>query len=427
MAIQELFKKKLASQSRAILAKYKPKVIGITGSVGKTSAKEAIFAALSSIPGVAASKKNFNNEFGVPFSILQLSETPGKNPVKWISAFAKGSRLQTSHKAYPKILILELGIDHPGDMDYLADLVKPTVAVLTAIGVAHIGYFGSEESILKEKQKILQHLGKDGVAVINYEDLRLRESIAHIKHDFISYGFHAAADVRAELINTAQIDGQWGTAFTLSHKEHRQPVFIPGVIGKAHVLAYLAGVSVALAMRLPFEQAVINLRDYNPQPGRMHLLQGINRSLIIDDSYNSSPQAVRLALEELKNFPAGIKIAVLGDMRELGKFSIIEHQNLAESLLDTAPDKIVLVGLEIQSLLKQLLKMGYPQNDLLYFKDSKTAAKSIGHLADPDTVFLVKGSQNVIRLERVVKALLRNKDQAEQLLVRQSHVWKRIK
>jgi UDP-N-acetylmuramoyl-tripeptide--D-alanyl-D-alanine ligase len=180
-------------------------------------------------------------------------------------------------------------------------------------------------------------------------------------------------------------------------------------------------------MHIPFEQAIINLKDYNPQPGRMRLLQGINRSLIIDDSYNSSPQAVRLALEELKNFPAGIKIAVLGDMRELGKFSISEHLNLAEPLLDAAPDKIVLVGLEIQPLFRQLLKMGYPQSDLLYFKESKTAAKPVSRLAEPDVVFLVKGSQNVIRLERVVKVLLRNKDQSEQLLVRQSRAWKRTK
>jgi len=427
MAIQEIFKKKLASQSQAILAKYRPKVIGITGSVGKTSAKEAIFAALSSIPGVATSKKNFNNEFGVPFSILQLSDTPGKNPVKWISAFAKGSRLRSSHQPYPKVLILELGIDHPGDMDFLSDLVKPSIAVITAIGVAHIGYFGSEESILKEKQKILNHLGKDGLAVINYEDLRLRASIPNIKHDFISYGFHPAADIRAEFINTAQVEGQWGTGFTLSYKEHRQSVFIPGVVGKAHVLAYLAGVSVALGMHLPLEQAIVNLRDYIPQPGRMRLLSGINRSLIIDDSYNSSPQAVRLALEELKNFPSRTKIAVLGDMRELGKFSISEHKNLADPLLSAAPDKIVLVGLEIQPLAKQLLRMGYPQSDLLYFKDSKSAAKSISKLADPDAVFLVKGSQNVIRLERAVKALLRDKKLAGQLLVRQSRAWKRIK
>jgi UDP-N-acetylmuramoyl-tripeptide--D-alanyl-D-alanine ligase len=323
---------------------------------------------------------------------------------------------------------LELGVDHPGDMDYLADLVKPSIAVITAAGQAHIGFFGSENNILKEKKKILKYLGIGGIAIINYEDSRLRTMIPEFKHDFISYGFHPACEVRAELITAAFVNGVYGTGFTLSYKQQHLPVFIPGVIGKAHVLAYLAGISVAMAMNLSLEQAVANLSYYNPPPGRMRLLEGINRSLIIDDTYNSSPQAVRLALEELKNFPAGKrKIAVLGDMRELGKFSASEHRNLAESIFNTAPDMVVLVGFEMHHLAKQLLRLNYPKKDLLYFKDSKSAAKAISGLAKPDTVFLVKGSQNIIRMERVVEALLRNKDLATKLLVRQSPAWKRIK
>jgi UDP-N-acetylmuramyl pentapeptide synthase len=419
--------KKLAGYAEAVLHKYHPLVIGITGSVGKTSAKEAVFAALSSRPGVATNPKNFNNEFGTPLSVLQVKTAPGRNPGAWASIFLSARNLIHQHVAYPKILVLELGIDHPGDMDYLADMVRPNIAVITAIGTAHIEYFGSIERIAQEKTKILKHVGTTGTAILNYEDERLRELLPQLTCKTLTYGFNSAADIKAGLVNVEQKEGKWGTAFTIEHGKEHAELFLANLVGSAHVLACLAGVSVAIAVGLAFDEAVENVKGYNPQPGRMRLIPGLSGSVIIDDSYNSSPQATLLAIDELSKFPAERKIAILGDMRELGSAAEYEHRALAAPLAKSSIRDIVLVGNETRALALELVAIGYPTEHLAHFKNSYEAASDIQRLAAPDTVFLVKGSQNIIRMERVVEALMRDPKQASRLLVRQDASWLRKK
>jgi UDP-N-acetylmuramoyl-tripeptide--D-alanyl-D-alanine ligase len=411
----------LASISAKVLNKYQPLVIGITGSVGKTSAKEAVYAAISGTYKTKKNIKNYNNEFGVPLTILE-SEAPGKNIFNWSALLYKAKHILYDGIEYPKVLVLELGVDHPGDMDYLADLVKPKIAIITAIGQSHIEFFGSEQSILDEKKKILRYLGSSGTAIINYDNHMLRGLIPKVHSKIITYGVDPGAEVRAELINTSFEKGEHGTSFVLVYAHHRHPVFLRGVLGNGHVLAYLAGISAALALGISMEDAANNLSKYNAQPGRMRILSGADDSIIIDDTYNSSPQAVKMALKELKQFPEKKKILILGDMLELGSYSHKEHIDLAEEISEVQPIKIVLIGKEMSGLAVQIMKMGYPKEHLLYFKNISEAVSDVKKIIEPKVLYFVKGSQGM-RMEYMVKELIIDKGSAEDLLVRQNREW----
>ncbi len=156
--------------ARSIVKKYNPVVVGITGSVGKTSSKEAISLILSCQKRVRSNFSNYNNEFGLPLTIIGL-KSPGKNLFKWVKVFVFATNLLLfKDKNYPEILVLEMGVDREGDMDYLLKIVKPDRAVLTNISHSHLEYFGSIEKIKKEKVKLLQGLKKGGVAIINLDN-----------------------------------------------------------------------------------------------------------------------------------------------------------------------------------------------------------------------------------------------------------------
>lgn len=416
----------LAFLARGIIRRYKPLVVGITGSVGKTSAKEAICVALRPEWDVRQSQKNYNNEFGVPLTVIGCN-APGKNPVKWMKVFGAALELLLFRKAYPNMLVLELGVDRPGDMDRLADIVRPQVAVLTAIGTAHIEFFGSEENILKEKIRIAKHLGPAGIAIVNYDDPPLRASLTQFAARgirTITYGLDAGADVRAEFVSPAHEDGEHGMHFTLVYGPDRAPVFVSGAVGIPHVLACLAGAAVAIAMGEDIRTAAANLGRYVPQRGRMRVLSGREGSVIIDDSYNASPQAVLSAIQSFASYPAHRKVAILGDMLELGDHAEAAHRGLALPLIEAEANEIILVGSAMRSLAEELIGCGYPAGSVRRYDTAAEAAEHLAGVAAADTVILVKGSQGT-RMERVIKALLADPSRAPHLLVRQDQRWLR--
>ena len=156
---------------KAVIKKYQPRIIGITGSVGKTSAKEAVFAVLKNKFRVGRNAKNFNNELGLPLAILGLEKSGGKNIFSWLSIIFKAWRLLLfKNKKYPQVLILEMGADRPGDIQYLTSLARPNIAIITTIGQSHLEYFGSIENIAKEKISITKRLGKHDWVIINGDD-----------------------------------------------------------------------------------------------------------------------------------------------------------------------------------------------------------------------------------------------------------------
>src|SRR4030042_4264968 len=180
------------------LAKFKPRIVGVTGSVVKTSTKEAIYAVLASKFQVRKNEKNYNNEIGLPLTVLGL-ETGGGNLWKWIVVFLKaiGVVFFSSRKNYPEILVLEIGADRPGDIKYLVDFIKPEIGVVTAVGISHLEFFKDKKNIAREKSFLVKALKRDELAVLNCDDEEGRAMAEQIKSKKIFYGFSEEADIQA--------------------------------------------------------------------------------------------------------------------------------------------------------------------------------------------------------------------------------------
>jgi UDP-N-acetylmuramoyl-tripeptide--D-alanyl-D-alanine ligase len=431
-----LFKKiiewKLRLLAKWVLKKYRPQVIGITGSVGKTSTKEAVFTVLSSKFRVGKNIKNYNNELGVPLSILG-SESGYKNPLAWIYVFLKALGLLLFRKKdYPEIMVLEMGADKPGDIRYLTKLAPCHIGVITAIGHVHEEFFGSLEKIIREKQILVTHLKKDDWAVLNADDALVMEVKDKIKARISTFGFSEGAEVRAAepAVSAGPSPDPWvdvqikGLSFKLMYQGSSIPVFLPSVLGEHQVYSALAAAAVGLALGVNGADISAALKNYKSPPGRMNLIPGIKHTSIIDDTYNSSPMAARAALSVLKKINvSGRKIAVFGDMLELGEFTESGHREVGEAVPGAA-DILVTVGDKAGFIGDEAAKRGLPSDKIHGFDNTYEAGKYIQETLRQGDIILVKGSQGA-RMERVVKELMSEPLQAKELLIRQGEEWAR--
>lgn len=403
--IKRIVRLKLHFLAKRILAKYKPQIVGITGSIGKSSAKQAALAVLSGQLNVRAAAKNYNNEFGLPLTVI-CADSPGKNPFKWIAVFCRSCSLLLTRHAYPQVLVLEMGIDRPGDMDNLLDMAKPHVAVLTGAGISHLQNFASEAQLFEEKVKIFKFLKSGDVAVINADDKNFAQAKAKAQGTgarIISYGTSAHADLRiAEYKTEKSAEGYWGTSVRMHYDGNESTIFLPGVLGYPHASASAAGVAVGLAFDIKFAEAVAALHKYEAQPGRMHLFVGKGGSVIVDDTYNAAPDSMSAALAELQNFPAGKKIAILGDMLELGAAEKSGHEMIADKISAEKIDACILVGQRMKAAMERLQQQGFAKAQ--WVADSGAAALLARQYDQADAAILVKGSRG-IKMEKVVHAL----------------------
>ena len=234
--------------SKKILKKYKPDIIGITGSVGKTSAKEAIATVLESKFSIRRSPKNYNNESGVPLTIIGVEKNPRRSIWGWLKVFLKAKKLILMRdKNYPQVLVLEMGADKPGDIEYLTELAPCKVGVLTFISHAHTEFFKTIKKIAQEKKIIISHLRPDGFAILNFDNDLVMQNAASTKAEVITYGFKDGADLRATDVNILtdeQTGWPTGLNFKISYKGSAVPVFLPGMIAKSSISTALASLAV---------------------------------------------------------------------------------------------------------------------------------------------------------------------------------------
>ncbi|MDA3840185.1 MAG: Mur ligase family protein [Patescibacteria group bacterium] len=413
--------------AKLVLKKYKPKIIGVTGSVGKTTTKEAVFTVLSKKYRVGKSLKNYNNEIGLPLSILGF-ESPGKNILSWFFLFLEGFRMLTKKdKFYPEILVLEMGVDRPGDMDYLNKILKCDIGVITNVGMSHIEYFGTIDKIKREKAKIITNLNKKGLAVINYDNEKSREIISLSKEKVISYGFDERADVRAEELRFKfdnKNSGFSGINFKLRYKGSVVPVFMNGSIGYHLVYASLVASIVGREFGMNLLEISEALRDFKSPKGRLNILEGINDSVLIDDTYNSSPQSSLKAIETLSEIESeeGRKIVILGDMLELGDESDEEHYKIGWNIAKYKIDTLLCVGEFAKNICSGALKGKMNKTQVFHFESQKDLVEHVESKIEEGDLVLVKGSQGA-RMEKIVKILLKNKEQSTEFLVRQDEDW----
>ncbi|MBU1146190.1 UDP-N-acetylmuramoyl-tripeptide--D-alanyl-D-alanine ligase [Patescibacteria group bacterium] len=425
--MKKIVQKILYVLAHAVLKKYKPEVIGITGSMGKTSTKEAIFAVLSSKFRVRQNLKNYNNELGLPLSILGV-ESGQKSLVKWFGVFFHGLKLWFGRDPnYPQILVLEMGADHPGDIKYLTELAPCKIGVVTGIGPAHLEFFESVEKIIKEKRIVISHLKQDGFAVLNRDDEKVYEMREKTRAKVLTYGFNQEAEVRAQEEGTIGEGMEIkGMNFKLSYAGSVVPIFLPGVLGRQHIYAALAGAAIGIIHGMNLVEVAESLKRYAAPKGRMNLIPGIKRTLIIDDTYNASPIPTEVALDVLRSIklPAedDKKFAVLGDMLELGSFSEEGHKQVGRAAAASRVDYLVTVGERARDISRAALEAGMAEDRVSNFSTPEEAGLFVQGKMKQGDVVLVKGSQGM-RMEKVVKELMAEPLQACELLVRQDSSW----
>ncbi len=432
--MKPLIQKILYFFSRAILKKYNPDIVGITGSVGKTSAREAVYIVLKGQFRVYRSEKNFNNELGVPFSVIGISENPGRSYIQWMGIFFKAVWLLVhTNRKYPKVLILEMGADKPGDISYLTKLAPCTVGVITAISPAHLELFGDIETLAEEKKVMHLHLDdpQGKWAIYNEDDPILsgiRESV-HARP--LSYGFSRRADVCVSELSDSitfpsENDTLGGVHFTVAYQNESVHIELPHIVSKQSVYSVLAGIAVGIAYGLPLTRIADELREYESPRGRMRLLSGIKGTLLIDDSYNSSPLAARAALDVLAGVlihESAKRVAVLGDMLELGAYTEDEHIKLGEYVARLPIDVLYTVGPLARMIADAAREKGFDEDRILCFDNPVLASVVLKDRIRKNDVVLIKGSQG-IRLEKIVKELMAEPLLAQKMLVRQGKEWK---
>lgn len=419
----------LQKRAKALLEKHKPTVVGITGSVGKTSAKRAITMVLRRKYNVRTAQKNFNNEIGVPLAILGM-KSPGRSILGWLSVFWRSYRMDSM----PEMLVLELGADHPGDIKALCDLVSPSVGVVTGISTVHAEFFADVDALAKEKGYLIEQLPADGLAILNGDDDRVVAMKERSSAPARTYGTRSL-DFYAENIGlSTRVDESFepGEVFAITQADIKaggQPIGqlrLENDIGYAPVMACLAALAVADHFSVPFADAIDVLnKEFRPMPGRLHPIAGIKGSLIIDDSYNAAPAAMSNGLDVLKMFDPGEeydrRIAALGSMAELGQYTEQEHRMIGMKVAEVA-DLFLAVGKNMTVAVEAAKEAGMDEDAVEWFATSEEAGRYLDRVVKGGDVVYVKGAQSA-RMEKVVKDVMAEPALADRLLVRQEGNW----
>lgn len=419
---------KLRTLAKLILRRYQPTVIGVTGSIGKTSAKEAIFFVLKNKFKARLSPKNYNSEIGLPLSIIG-SQTAGRNFFGWLIIFLKALKiLIIKDKNYPEVLVLEMGVDHPGDMEYLTDIAPPMVGVVTAVSYSHLEYFGSVANIKKEKQVLIEKVDNQGLSVLNYDNVLVREMTEVSKARVLTYGLKEGAELLAQDITFNFTRGSYdlaGVNFKLNNQGAIVPVFMKYVMTESALYAALAAAAVGLHFKMNLVDIAKILGDFSLPPGRMNILPGIKYTFIIDDTYNSSPEAAISALDilgRIKVEEGASKYAVLGDMLELGSYTEEGHLAVGKKAAASNLQCLIAVGERARFIMKGASQAGMDDGSLFYFDKTEEAARFIQNRLKAGDISLVKGSQGM-RMEKIVKEIMAEPEKASELLVRQGDDW----
>lgn len=435
--LQQKIERWLARLAKKIIAKYNPQVIGITGSIGKTSTKEAIAHVLSATgKRVRQNIKNYNNEIGLPLTIIGAT-APGRSLTGWLGVWWKGRRLLTqTDPTYPEILVLEMGIDRPGDMDKLVAIVKPTIAVLTSIGRSHLEFFGKQEDLALEKRKLVNAVPDDGWVILNHDDKLSLETRDKTKAHVLTYGFSANADYQAsdltpitksvvqdpEDLLLAKGGFILGANFKVQHAGKTIPFYLHRVLGRHQVLPILPAIAVGELFGMNILAVAQQLQTYRPPKGRMNLVAGLKETLIIDDTYNAAPESTIAALKTLRDLKGGRKVAILGDMLELGSETEQGHRQVGEVVAQCV-DLLVTFGPRASFIADEAVRRGLGPEKIHVVQDEhRTIEEIVQNWLKPGDIILIKGSQSA-RMEMVVKMLMAEPLKAGELLVRQEPDW----
>jgi UDP-N-acetylmuramyl pentapeptide synthase len=415
----------LTFEAKLLLRRTKPTIIAITGSVGKTSTKDAIYTAIKDSVHARKSQKSYNSEIGVPLSVLGL-ENGWNDPLLWLKNLVDGGVRAVFTKSYPDVLVLEMGVDRPGDMQKLMSWITPDVVVLTRLPdvPVHVEYFANPEAVIAEKMHLVNGLKPDGILIFNNDDERVVKEAEQVLQKTVGYSRYSQSDFTVSGDEVRFHDHRpTGFSCTMTHHEKEYTLEVNGSLGVQHAYSYAAALAVAEELGVSLERAVQALNDSVPPPGRMRILRGIENTLILDDTYNSSPVAARRALQSLEELHSygQRKVAVLGDMLELGKYSTEEHEKIGAFAAEVI-DMLVTVGVRSRKTAEGALEHGLSEKCIFQYDTIEDAMVEVPQLLQEGDAILIKGSQGV-RAEKLVYTLMEEKEKAAEYLVRQDTMW----
>ena len=344
-------------------ARFDPLVVGVTGSIAKTSAKEAIATVLASSLVTLKNEGNKNNEIGLPLTLM---------------------RLRPDHQA----AVLEMGMYTGGEIAELAAMARPEIGVVTAVQPVHLSRIGTIEAVEKAKGELVEALPSDGVAVLNADDERVRRMAARTNARVVTYGFAPDAAVTASRVKSAGVNGM---SFYLETSAGDWPVTIP-TLGRLSVHNALAAAAVGLAAGMPLKRIAEGLGAGWSAPHRMQPIR-VRDVTIIDDSYNASPGSVTAALEVLAEFP-GQRIAVLGEMLELGSDHEAGHERVGKAAADVV-DRLVVVGEGARGVASGAREAGLARDRITLVSDRAEALEMLVSSLEAGDVVLVKASRGI--------------------------------
>jgi len=348
--------------------------VAVTGSVGKTTAKDMIACVLGQKYHVLKTEGNFNNNLGMPLTILRLTD---------------------EHT----MCVLEMGMDRFGEIDYLAGAVKPDIGVITNIGDAHIERLGSRENIFKAKCEMLPHVKKDGLLVLNGDDDFLPGLKGKTETAAVFCGGGEGLDY------TACVTGGDGLSYITCHitaPEIDRTVDIPA-LGEHMVYPVTMAVAVAEHFGLTAEEIIRGLSSFIPTKMRMNVHKRADDIAVLDDCYNANPQSMRAAISVLSGSRTAHKVAILGDMLELGEFSRALHAGVGEYMGEKGIDCLIAIGPECRHMAHAAEQAGVAH--VYSCEDKSTALEILAEWVRPNTTFLVKASRGM-RLEEISAYLL---------------------
>ncbi len=409
-----LILRRLASR---ILRQHQPLVVVVAGSVGKTATKEAVAAGLANGRTVRKTEGNFNAEVGVPVTIIRGGGAPS-SVLDWLAVVVEG--LFGRRQNYPQTLVLELGADHPGDLEPLLSLVQPAIGILTSLAPEHLEFFGDERGVINEESLVIRRLAPTATGVVNIDDPEAASLIPQSHQRIVSYGWQPEATVRAESVTVTKNDRGLpdGQVIKVAVQGSTIPVALPGVIGRHQVYPILAAIAVGTIVGDDPVSVSQRLSAYQPPAGRMRLFEGIDGSLIIDDSYNASPAAVLAAIDTLAELDVpGRKYIILGQMSELGAAAARWHDAVGQALAGKNIDRLITVGPLAERIGHAAQSAGVSPDRMMNVDTAEAAAAAIQRDLHAGDALLVKGSRYASRLERAVKLLLGHPERDSQNLV----------
>ena len=396
------------------------KLITVAGSVGKTSTKLAIATLLGQKYRVRLHEGNHNTRLSAPLAILGIN-FPGnpRNFWQWHKVFsAARKRIKSPSSQEPQIIIQELGTDHPGDIERFSKYLAPNIAVITSVSPEHMEFFGSIDAVAQEE---LGAASFAEIAILNQDDIS-PDFFKYVQNSNVStYSSIGGANYNFIANSFSLIDGFGGK---IQIPEYGEIDVRVKVFGEHSLRPIIGAVAVSAKLGLSSQEIIGGLVSLKPIPGRMNFMRGVKESVLIDDTYNSSPAALEAAIQTLYALSAPSKIAIIGSMNELGESSAFEHQKIGEMLDGISLSWVITVGEQANRFLAPAARLRGCQ---VYEAKNAIDAGTFAHkIMERGSLVLLKGSQGEVYLEEATKILLLNKED-ENLLVRQDEKWKKTK